>query len=484
MVKNNFIKFSVISVLFILVLSLTSGTVLAVSDSINVGAEVTGAYCNGNLICEPVLGETPAGCPSDCGCNNDGICQRERLEDENNCPSDCRIFPINVVSFLQAYSLSINKITSNSAEILWKTNRNALCKIFWGRTAEYKDGGIAEVGFSENHLITITGLRAQTKYHFRVNCTDKLGTVTETSDWEFTTLGLPDDIPPANVIDFVAIPGDEKIDLKWKNPPDSDFKGVRIVKNDKFYPSNVLDGEIIYEGSGTSFSDTDVENGKRYYYAIFSFDKNGNYSSGAIVSAVPQPAEGPIIVPPLGPDEVEPTEPPPAEVGKIKIEDFDFIIGDKKVSLKDGRIDGLKYDDFLTISIDYEKVPEVLKTIMVTLEKENKFFSFLLRINEDKSAYTATLVSPEETGVYPLTITILDYKNQALKRINGELMVEKSEARKTEGWTGFLKNDSVYLKIILVLTMIISFALIFFTVTGAIEEILKIKKPKYGREHK
>lgn len=77
----------------------------------------------------------------------------------------------------------------------------------------------------------------------------------------------------------------------------------------------------------------------------------------------------------------------------------------------------------LTTSIDYEKVPEVLKTIMVTLEKNGKFFSFLLRINQEKTVYSATLMPPEEPGVYPLTITILDYKNQALKKITGQLIV-------------------------------------------------------------
>ena len=79
----------------------------------------------------------------------------------------------------------------------------------------------------------------------------------------------------------------------------------------------------------------------------------------------------------------------------------------------------------MTVSIDYEKVPEVLKTIMVTLEKDNKYFSFLLRINREKTKYLATLVLPQP-GIYPLTIYILDFKNQTLKTITEELIVEKT----------------------------------------------------------
>ena len=61
---------------------------------------------------------------------------------------------------------------------------------------------------------------------------------------------------------------------------------------------------------------------------------------------------------------------------------------------------------------------------MVTLEKGDKFFSFLLRINKEKTAYLATFLVPQEAGIYPITITILDYKNQTLKKIKGILEVK------------------------------------------------------------
>jgi len=80
----------------------------------------------------------------------------------------------------------------------------------------------------------------------------------------------------------------------------------------------------------------------------------------------------------------------------------------------------------LTASIAYEKVPEVLKTIMATLSSGEKVFSFLLRINKEKTRYEAIIASPDP-GVYPLTLNILDYKNQALKKITGQLIIEESK---------------------------------------------------------
>ncbi len=398
--------------------------VFAESDPINVSAEVVGAYCNNNNICEPALGEDSVGCPNDCGCNNDGICQRERMEDESNCPRDCIVYPTKSGTWLKIINLSIEKITSDSADIVWDTTVYALCKISWGKTSEYKDGGISEVNYSEGHLIKLTGLIPQTRYHFKISCASKLGNMAETSDQEFYTLSPVDNIPPANVNNFTAVAGDEKITLSWENPLDKDFKGVRVLKNKKFYPSDIWDGEIVYDGKEEFFIDENVENGIRYYYTIFSYDKNGNYSSGAIAFAVPLSEEGPIIVPPVAPEDIPSDIAVPKEISELELEDFDFFLNGEKIYLENGKITGMKEKDVLSISIDYGKLPEVLKTIMVTLEKENKFFSFLLRINSDKTAYTATIVSPKDPGVYPFTISILDYKNHTMKKIKGELLVE------------------------------------------------------------
>jgi len=428
----------VLPVLFILFS--VSNVALAVPDNIIISTEVTGAAP------VPVPGEA---------------------------------FPIPGASFPLIYDLSVSKITVSSAEISWVTTKEALCKIFWGKTAEYKDGGIAETGFGKSHLITLNGLRAQTQYHFRVSCEDKTGAVIETGDQLFMTLTPADHIPPANVRDFSAIAGDGKIELNWKNPPDFDFQGVRIVKSDKFYPSNIQDGEIIYEGAGASLTDTNVENGKRYYYTAFAFDRNRNYASGAIASAFPQAMpEG--VVPPIPPEEVVPTAPPPEEVDKIKLEDFDFFIGGKQVFPKDGRIGGLESNIPFTISVKYGKVPEVLKTIMVTLEKENKFFSFLLKVNEEKTVYEATIIPPEETGVYPMIITILDYKNQTLKRIKGEIVVEKSESKKVvEGLTLGGGNINIT-KILYNFIIYALIAFILYIISRLIKRIFRKEKVKYG----
>lgn len=258
-----------------------------------------------------------------------------------------------------------------------------------------------------------------------------------------------DTTPPTNVSNFEAIPGDSRITLKWQNPPDPDFKAVKIMRSTKFYPPDPLSDVLVYDGRGTSLADTGLTNGVRYYYTAFSYDQAGNYASGAIVSAVPQAIPPvPPVPPPVPPVPPVPPIPPPPEIDKLTLKDFDFIQENKKIPLIEEVKTEVKAEKPLIISIDYEKVPEVLKTIIITLKKDEKFFAFLLRVNPEKTVYTATILSPEEAGTYPLTIAILDYKNQTLKKIFGQLEIEKPEIVTPKVPIPWCKNLKIWLYIL------------------------------------
>jgi len=451
---------------------LTPLLVFGVTDQINISQQITGeaVVCDNDGICEPERGETESNCPSDCGCNYNGICEPERLENYENCPSDCPApapapTPGTVLIIDTTpptiYNLLISKITLNSVIITWDTTEQTICQLYWGRTKDYEEGIIAEDAFYWSHSTKITTLSPATSYHFKISCRDSAKNESETEDQKFTTLAPPDITPPANISDFEAIAGDKKITLKWKNPPAPDFKEVKIFRSAEFYPSEPWEGIPIYIGQEQSFEDTGLTNGVTYYYTAFSYDKAGNYSSGAIVSATPQapplPPVKPPIKPPAKPPVKPPVVPPLPEVEKLKLEDFGFWQKEERLPIVEEDKIKLKEKEPLTVSIDYEKVPEVLKTIMVTLKKENKYFSFLLRINREKTKYLATLLPPE-SGIYPFTIYVLDFKNQTLKAITGQLEIEKIEELPEEiPWYKDLRFGLYILLLILILAAIIYF---------------------------
>jgi len=433
-----FWNLSLIIILAVLFIQISPVFAVSASDQINVVQQVLN--CNNNGICEPALGESSTNCPLDCP-------GPPPLPAPGGGGGSRDTIPPTI------YNLFIGKITLNSAEMSWKTNETALCQIFWGKTQEYKEGSTSETNFYLEHSTELIGLSSETIYHFKIVCRDPSKNESETTDQKFFTLTPPNLIPPANIQNFEATPGDSQIRLVWQNPPDIDFKGVKIVRSENFYPQSPWEGTPVYNDKGTSFLDTGLKNNVTYYYTAFAYDKAGNYSSGAVVSATPFKGAIPPTISP------SPVVSPPPEIEKIKLEDFDFYQEGKKLFLAEESKIKFKTEEPLTISLDYGKVPEVLKTIMITLEKQGKFFSFLLRINPEKTAYLATIMPPEEIGDYPLTINVFDYKNQTLKKITGQLEVFKAQSQiKPIPWYQKYRTY-IYILLVLILLLLIAYYL-------------------------
>lgn len=290
------------------------------------------------------------------------------------------------------------------------------------------------------------------------------------------TTPVSDTIPPANINLFEAEAEDSQAYLKWQNPKDEDFAGVRIIKSDQFFLPNPWEGDEVYSGSGENFLDQNLQNGKRYYYSAFTYDKSGNFSSGAIVSAVPFKEGAPIVVPPI---EIKPGQ-PISEIEKLSLKEFDFFQRDKKINISEIGEARIIQSDPLKISIKYEKVPEVLKTIMITLEEPGgKMFSFLLRVNKEKTVYEASIYPPPP-GTYPLILTILDYKNQSVKKITGELNVlgDQSNVQNIFLWQEFLNNKLFYIIIPIILIILLIILLIIIHLISKKKK--KIKEGEYG----
>jgi len=189
-------------------------------------------------------------------------------------------------------------ITETSARVIWTTDIPADSVVDYGETIGYELGTLSDGTLVISHSIPLSGLTPNTLYHIRVHSTDG-GLETVTGDYTFTT--LPDTTPPANVTNFVAIPGpgELEITLTWDNPTDPDFAGVRICRSEAGYPVDPLTCTVIYEGTGESFVDTAVVAGVLYYYTNFAFDTYMNFASGAIASArIPVPIVFNIIAKP------------------------------------------------------------------------------------------------------------------------------------------------------------------------------------------
>lgn len=314
-----------------------------------------------------------------------------------------------------------------SARINWLTDKFSIVDISWGETLNYETGLIQTSVYEKKHNAVIKNLKPNTLYNFKIVLTDIFGvqSVLYSQIITLKTEGPEFIIPESSTLSvtgFIAKGQKDGIRLSWNKPQGP----VTIVRGDTFYPESITDGTTtIYIGENDYFIDTLGVPGKTYYYSIFVKDEYGEYGAPAITS----------IRIPLQGEDFEPITPPLEDIvytgevhpvlAKLQLSDFDFIQHGKKISFVSSRI-AIDPNANLTVSLPYSKTPEILKTIAVTVRdayNPDAVFTFLLKINKEKTAYTATIGALETSGLYDFTVDILDYENQGLRKLAGALSV-------------------------------------------------------------
>ncbi len=326
----------------------------------------------------------------------------------------------------------------DSVLIRYQTEGHARSIIRWGETVSYELGSLRERSFSKMHETRITGLQPGTTYKFIIEGENKYGIAGVLTESLFTTLPLKDTFPPANVQDLRATVSDGDVVLAWRNPEDPDLEKIRVVESDRFYPSDPVDGWVVYEGKGeTAYDRGAATPGTRRYYTVFTYDQNGNVSSGAVVAV--RITDGGATIETTPSETINPVA--------LTFEDLEFFQNGKKINVRGDRvmIDGTQQ---LTIALPYSIVPEHLKTILVTLEDStdpHKEFSFLLRINDEKTSYVSLLAPFGVSGEFPLRISVFDYTTSQIGYAKGVVVSEITSAQSHEevgeGLAGGLVHD-------------------------------------------
>ncbi|MHC4444800.1 MAG: FG-GAP repeat domain-containing protein [Planctomycetota bacterium] len=99
-------------------------------------------------------------------------------------------------------------------------------------------------------------------------------------------------IAPSPIINFIATPGYNKIDLSWTNPSSPQFVATMIRYKTDGYPDNPSDGILLIDkpnspGSNDSYLHNVSQLTLTYYYSAFAHNGISNYSSAETVSAMP-----------------------------------------------------------------------------------------------------------------------------------------------------------------------------------------------------
>ncbi|HTX86911.1 MAG TPA: hypothetical protein VMC41_02505, partial [Candidatus Nanoarchaeia archaeon] len=94
-----------------------------------------------------------------------------------------------------------------------------------------------------------------------------------------------DTTPPGIPANFSVISSSGQIILSWTNPADSDFAGAKLYRKINSAPTSQADplAKLIYQGNGNIFTDTSAMPDALYYYSLYAYDTDGNYSSPAAI---------------------------------------------------------------------------------------------------------------------------------------------------------------------------------------------------------
>jgi hypothetical protein len=341
--------------------------------------------------------------------------------------------------------------TLHSAEMNWETNAYARFELRWGRSSSYELGFVTNNLFKQENTTTISDLQPGTVYQFQLIVHERNGQTTILKEGEFKTLDAPDTQAPPNVANLKATVKGDGVLLSWVNPSDSDFSYVRVVRSYLFYPTDPYAGYSIYQNDGTSFLDADAFlQHDIQYYTVYSYDKNGNKSSGAIVS-IQKDSRTVGVITATTSDE---------SLLKLSFLDIEFVQHDSQVS--GDRID---VDAPFLIRIAYEKLPEHLKAITVSLthpQDNDLSFAFLLKINNDKTYYDATIAPLKIVGTYPLLLSVFDYQTQQLIGVTGSITTVKVSSDQQVFGVPLTTTESSVLSKMIVFSWILLLLLLLF----------------------
>ena len=283
--------------------------------------------------------------------------------------------------------------------------------IRYGTTYDATDGSIENPLYLKTHSTILFGLKSNTEYWVVVEASNAKGLVV-VKRLKVVTQAAHRETLPTNPDFFTALSRENGIHLTWKNPKDEHFSEVRIVRNENAVATDPYDGVPIYEGRSEGYIDSDVRDGVVYGYTIFSRNRDGQFSSGAVVVARAYSkdtiGDANVVILPPGQHSTS---------SAWLLEELTIFQNGIPLQVVEGTLT-LGADLPFTVSLNSEKVPKTLKTILVTLRDPKDFkktFSFLLRINEDGTAYEARIGALTVAGTYETVISLLTVKTQTVE---------------------------------------------------------------------
>jgi len=325
-----------------------------------------------------------------------------------------------------------------SATIDVQVRRPARIELRLGETTSYEIGYFVGNVYRTGHSIPLNDLRANTRYYYELVGYTPNGIQTVLERGSFTTVNITPPTAPANVSGFTTSVSTAGVSLTWQAPIVFPIDGsIRVVRSHLGFPQSINDGFVVYEGVGNTTLDRDAfVIHDTAYYTVFVIDPTGLISSGAVAlsrqtTSVRLPGDLPAA--PVGNNgQLPPDQSVVATTSLEQLPDDSRMPGAIDLLLfQSGVITSfasssvqLSSVDVFTVSVPAEKITGPFKTIIATLSDPlaaDTYFSFLLRLNPEKTAYTATIAPIKIAGFSSLEVAIFDFETKVVGKYQIEV---------------------------------------------------------------
>src|SRR5438093_7417920 len=93
-------------------------------------------------------------------------------------------------------NVAASSITVSAATITWTTDEGSDSQVDYGLTTAYGSSSALNASLVTSHTVTLSGLAGGTVHHYRVRSRDAAVNPSTSGDFTFTTLVIPDTLPP------------------------------------------------------------------------------------------------------------------------------------------------------------------------------------------------------------------------------------------------------------------------------------------------
>ncbi len=194
--------------------------------------------------------------------------------------------PITAAPTVSNFSVQVRQ---GEARFRWNTDRPATSQVEYGATTAYGTQSAVSTILRTSHEVVVSGFNSGS-YNARARsvANNLTGLSNNTT---FTVRSRP---PRINLV--TASPG--SIILNWSPISFTGYSGVAILRSTTGYLNQYDANFEVARVTGSSFTDTSVTPGTVYYYSLFVYDDQENYSDPATVSfTAPESINPPTPIP-------------------------------------------------------------------------------------------------------------------------------------------------------------------------------------------